>query len=314
MIKNKLKSILSNTFLLKVLKGNRFIFIWHDVSNLDSIQFSKSYSTPIKEFTSQINLIKEHFKIISLDELVSSKKLAKNKNYAALTFDDGYLSVLKNVHPILKINNIPYTIFLNGSAVINNQNWVTNLKFAENKELYSRLLLDKSFLQYEENDNPVGKIMDKGKFNQDFYQSYLSDKIKVKKKIYLDLNDIQELKNENVNFGCHSHDHFVLSNCDEETLIKQIELNQKFIKDNLGNQFLKHFAIPFGHKEHYNKQVLEILKSKGYKYVYTTNPNKFIKKDISSNFSIIPRIGLTNQTKKELLFYINRAILKKYNL
>ena len=106
-MKNLIKKFLSNGIFLKLSKNNRFIFVLHDVSNQDSPQFSIHYSTTIKTFEAQMNLLNKQFEIITLEEIVTNKNLDKRKNYAAITFDDGFKSVLQNADPILTKLNIP---------------------------------------------------------------------------------------------------------------------------------------------------------------------------------------------------------------
>ena len=71
-------------------KGNRFIFLFHDISDYNSLHYSDHYSISKKNFIDQLNLIKKNFKIISLNQLVTNTKLSNFENYASITFDDGF--------------------------------------------------------------------------------------------------------------------------------------------------------------------------------------------------------------------------------
>lgn len=93
------------------------IFCFHDVSAPDEPQYSPYYSTTISNFRAQIDFIAKNFKIIPLDELVSSRSDLRSRS-AAITFDDGYLSVKSNAKPILDAMRLPFSIFLNKSAVL----------------------------------------------------------------------------------------------------------------------------------------------------------------------------------------------------
>jgi len=69
----------------------------------------------IDEFKRKINIqIREGVRFISMTESVKHIKrdFFRNKQYAVLTFDDGYAS-LKEILPWLKEQNIPVTLFIN---------------------------------------------------------------------------------------------------------------------------------------------------------------------------------------------------------
>jgi hypothetical protein len=76
----------------------------------------------------------------------------------------------------------------------------------------------------------------------------------------------------------------------------------------------KHFAIPFGKKEHYNDVVIEELYRRGYEFIYITNPVGYKKKSSQKSYKLIPRIGMTNQSIQDIIFMLNRTIVKKIDL
>ena len=307
MFKKSVKKIFSKINLLNYKKGNRFIFVFHDISDGDTFYHSEHYSTNIENFKAQIEVLLKSFEIISLKEIVLNEKLDSSKNFAAITFDDGFLSVKGFAHPYLTKRKIPYTLFLNGAAILYNQLWVSNLVINKEEE-YSKKLCKLSNIPFEETDT-ISDIIKKGTFSNDFSENY---RLKKSKKVYLDKEDINLLKEEGVTFGSHSFDHFNLNSCSSEVLENQINKNKTLIDEITGDNLF--FAIPFGKKEHYNQDVITKLKKEGYPFIFSTNPNKFEVKDLNKKDFIFPRIGITNESKKELLLYINRAILKKINI
>jgi len=308
-VKPTIKHVLATKLFIRILKGNRFIFVFHDVSNSNESHYSKEYSTSIARFREQLDLFQDIFEIISLEQIVTDSHLDKNKNYAAITFDDGFYSVLKNARPILKDRGIPYAIFLNGAAIKDNQLWFSNIEIAGKS--YEEKILNISQTELLEGENPISAIYSRGKFNKYFRENYkLTDK---GKKIYLDYEDILLLKEEGVLIGSHSYDHFALGFCDEETARAQIDDNHELLKE-IAQKTIQHFAIPFGKKEHYNENTISALKRTGHTYIYSANPNKFTVKDLTNNDFFFPRIGITEQSPKEILFMINRTLFKKYDL
>lgn len=308
-LKPRIKNLLAIRMFMKMFRGNRFIFVFHDISDSNELHFSKEYSTPVSRFREQLALFQEIFKIIPLEQIVTDKNLDKSKNYAAITFDDGFYSVFKNARPILKEKNIPYAVFLNGAAIKDNQLWFSNIEIAGKN--YEEKILKISQTVLTDGEDPISAIYSRGKFNQYFRDNY---KLKeTSKKIYIDSDDVMVLQQEDVLIGSHSYDHFALGFCDDETARIQIEENHLLLKQ-LTHETIRHFAIPFGKKKHYNKNTISALKESGHTYIYSANPNKFNSNDLNKNDFFFPRIGITDQTPREILFMINRTLFKKYDL
>jgi peptidoglycan/xylan/chitin deacetylase (PgdA/CDA1 family) len=312
-LKQFIKLLLSTEIFLKIFKGNRVIFLFHDISNSDSIQFSKHYSTPINNFRNQITLMNKLFEIIPLEEIVSNRNLSKRKNYAAITFDDGFSSIKENVDSFLQNLKIPYTVFLNGAAIEYNQLWVSNLEILKNDDFYKENLLFSAEINKKSEDDLFNTILKTGKFGHRFKDAYKIQNMQPK--IYLDKQDIKLLiaKNNLIDFGNHSYDHFVIGSIEHSELKRQICSNHELLV-NLTKKDIRHFAIPFGKKEHFNDFTIKELRSLNYNFIYTTNPNKFTSRDLDNKEFLYPRIGVTTETSKQLLFYINRSLFRKLNL
>jgi len=295
---------------IKLLKGNRFIFVFHDISNANESHHSPLYSTLISRFEEQLNLLHELFEIIPLEQIVSDKNLSRNKNYASIHFDDGFYSVMKHARRLLIEKKIPYSVFLNGAAIEENQLWVSNLEIHSDEKKYVEKVLRLSQVEKAEGENPILAIISRGKFGNDFKVGH---KKEPKGKIYMDRGDVTQLSEDGVTIGNHTFDHFVLSTCDAETTKAQIEDN-KTLLNKITKQKINHFALPYGRKEHFNSETIAAIKKAGHDFIYSTNPNRFRAKDLEKQDFLFPRICITTETPKQLLFYINRALYKNYDL
>lgn len=305
-------SLLSNDILLKLNKSKRFIFIFHDISDQHEAHHSELYSTPISTFIDQINFFYHKFRLISLPELLHNDELSDKYHYASITFDDGFHSVLKTAYPILKSKTIPFSIFLNKDAVQLNQLWVSNLILKKGDKsfflnIYSNLI-NKEKISFDDFINNPVKILMKEVNNYSLLNS-IYENSKVKLKIYLDENDVKYLRLNNVLIANHSKSHFVLSSCNQQIIEKEIKENKEYL-ESLTNQTIDYFASPFGKKEYHNQYVIDITKSTGHKYLFSSNPMWINNRN---NF-IIPRIGITNEHPKIINYYINKSLLKKIDL
>lgn len=308
MIKNFLKRILSFNYFLHFIKGRKMVLCYHDISDQNAIQHSEHYSTPIQLFKEQIHFVKKHFTIVSIDELLNGN-LKWYKNYAAITFDDGFLSVKNVAHPFLSTQNIPYSLFVNKQAIEENRLWVSDLAMTHNMKDYEGLYdyvdhskVDKSSFLI----NPIYGIMYHGKFSSEFLQKVPQTS---GERIYLNAEEIKQLNEEGVHIGNHTTNHYNLSQLSNTEQKEQIEANKSFI-NNLGLQNKDNvFAIPFGKKEHFNEETISELHAQGYQHILGTNPILF-----SDEKTVIPRIVITDESIHDILFYINRSILRKIDL
>jgi peptidoglycan/xylan/chitin deacetylase (PgdA/CDA1 family) len=262
---NFIKNITTKSLSVKVLlpSSSRVILAYHDVSNPDSAQYSELVSTQPARFREQIEFLQKNFELVSLKEIVTEPN--GKKRMAAVTFDDGFLSV-KEVSDYLFAKKIPFAVFVNKSA------------------------MEENFLSYGEYPE-IGK--------------------RYEKQVFLNADDVKYLHQKGVLIGSHSASHKTLSACNEAELQAEINENKAFIENLLG-ETIEHLAIPYGKREHYNQKVIEHCKSAGHKFIYSTNPVYFSKP--FPEYSLIPRIGLTNQSKEELCFLLNRPLLKKIDI
>lgn len=100
---------------IPINERNLVILQYHHVS--DNTPAPTSISPAL--FEQHMELLHQEYHVLSLDDalkrLIDKKKLP-NKS-VAITFDDGYLNIYENAHPILKKYNFPYTIFISPSEL-----------------------------------------------------------------------------------------------------------------------------------------------------------------------------------------------------
>lgn len=65
----------------------RFIFVYHEVSDLAAPHHSPDYSTTVCAFRAQIDLLARAFTFVSLDEIVSRDAGDDGRRLAAITFE-----------------------------------------------------------------------------------------------------------------------------------------------------------------------------------------------------------------------------------
>lgn len=296
--------------LLPFSSSRRVIFIYHDISNSNEPHHSEYYSTSINRFKEHIAYIQSRFSVISLDEMVLNDTLSTDKQYASITFDDGFLSVLTVAFPLLKSKSIPFSIFLNRMAIEKNQLWLSNLILAKHDSTYLKNFFlaqdfDKSKLDtyYQ---NPIAWVMTH--FEQVNPDKLVSNEWNYPK-VYMNNEDVRFLEKQGVLIGNHTTNHTLLSKVKKDYLIDEIT-NNKLYLESLINKRISFFAIPFGKRTDYSEEVLKICKESGHTHILTSNPDLVGR----NNNGLIPRIGLINDPIRKIKFYLNRPYLKKIDL
>jgi peptidoglycan/xylan/chitin deacetylase (PgdA/CDA1 family) len=292
-MKRLVKKIFSKESLLFLSPRKKFIFIYHDISNKDSGFYSQYYSTSPENFKKQIMWIRENFNLISMNELVSDK-IQSTKPSAAIVFDDGFKSVLTNAYPLMAEQNIPVTVFVNKSAVLYNKLWVTELMLDSEKKIS----------KYK----PELKLAEK---DLDFQNKVATNnKSDFLIEVYLNKSDVLALSEKGVDIQSHSCNHYNMQLCTTEQMKQELIENKTFIEE-LTQKEVKHFAIPFGKKEHYNNRLIDIARSTGHDYIYSSNPIGFFN---ANKLELIPRIGLTEESVEEIIFMLNRQQYLKIDI
>jgi peptidoglycan/xylan/chitin deacetylase (PgdA/CDA1 family) len=118
-IKKTLASGLSQRILIG--PNQRFVFIYHDISEPGSAQYSEHYSTTAGRLREQLEFLAKHFTLVSLEEILSPQRDRKRERLAAITFDDGFLSAKEIAFPYLVSQRIPFTLFVNRLAITENR-------------------------------------------------------------------------------------------------------------------------------------------------------------------------------------------------
>jgi len=245
--------------------AKRFVFLYHDISDPESPQYSPLYSTRVGQFKQQIELLSKHFRLVPLDEILVHNP-SNTQRLASITFDDGFFSVKEQALPYLKAKQIPFSVFVNSMAIKHNR------------------------LFYGAGVPDINRTYDR--------------------KVFLDEGDVKELVAEGVVIGSHSSTHKDLAECDDASLKEEI-LDNKLYIEGLTGAAVRHLALPFGKREHYNERVLNFCYSVGHDFVYTTNPSFF---DLTNGERLIPRVAILNESAEELFFTINRPLLKKVDI
>ena len=271
------------------------IYMFHYVTeNFNYYHFDKN---KFEEIVKNLSLTK---KVINLKEL--KKLIEENEqipdSYIMLTFDDGTIDHYKNVYPILKKYNVPGIFFVCSNVAKKN---ILNIQLIH--QMLSKSNIDEVYVDVqkfilENNINFKNSyIIDKSFYNwkevyiKKLIQTFLPQESSKKllnqlvckynisstfEKYYMSVENMLEMKKNNMEFGCHTNIHKRLSYLSKEEQIGEIKENMQILYENdiITKQDILSIAFPFGD---YNTETIEILKDLKFDFAFTTkkeNKNK----------------------------------------
>lgn len=229
----------------------------------------------------QLSLLKKKFTILSLTELVDDffARKKSSKRTIAITFDDGYRSVITEAKPIFESYQIPFTFFINGKLLTQRSFWRDKVRLLINLGLVEPFLTQISG-QWNITQDKFYKLSKAPHVNSKLFEEQL-DNFLLKHRITVPENSIycswSELKSNNdqlITYGNHTYSHYVMSSLPSEDQYYEINHNSELIKQHLGHES-SIFSIPFGNSGTYNDKTLALIKELGYRgYVLSVPPEE----------------------------------------
>ena len=271
----------------KFLKKNSIpIFLFHGVTQKKQKYKIRNYNRKHidKDYFYKICLqLKKKGNPISMDEIykiISKKKKIPPYSFA-VTFDDGFYNNYSVAAPILKDLNFPTTFYVTTNFIDKNYMvWADRLeRILEEKSqnkievpwgLYKAITI-KDKIHFMNNLRFVFKSKKKYDFeeitNNIFRQ--LNKKIEYRGNSEIDKKmnwkDIISLNTENIfTIAPHSHNHKILSFCDTKILKNEVSKSINLLKQKTKIKNI-HYSYPDGKRNHYNKEVINVLKNSGIK-------------------------------------------------
>jgi peptidoglycan/xylan/chitin deacetylase (PgdA/CDA1 family) len=278
------------------------IVTYHYVRPIKNSKFPNIRGLEIDNFIKQLDYFKKNFKIITQNDILEHIYENKNipKNSILLTFDDGLKDHFQYVFPLLKKNNISGVFFPPSDSIENKivldvhkihfilEICKNPLEIINEISLYLERLNDSSVDSFENYfsklstidrfDSPqimfIKKILQRElprKFRHElvselFNKLVSDDEESFSRNLYLSLDEIKEMNENNMEFGSHSHSHEWLSFLSENELIDEL-LKSKLFLTKIGLQDDLTLCYPYGN---YNENVKNQAKKMNFKLGYTT--------------------------------------------
>jgi peptidoglycan/xylan/chitin deacetylase (PgdA/CDA1 family) len=258
----------------------------------DDIDYPYFDHLNVSIFRKQLDYFSDNFGFLSKEEYFSSLSNGNIKNGVVLTFDDGFKDHYKYVLPELKKRNIwgifyvPTKIFsskkilgvhriqyLKGKygakEILDSALKIVTKKMLDedtieefDKEIYSSKIYSEDekklrrlfnyYISYEYRDSILNKFMSK-----------YFDEEKLHNELYLNIQEVKDIKNAGNIIGSHTVNHKVLSRLSYKEQESEIKKSLNFLKRKIGITEPYSFCYPYGYNASYNKDTIEILKNNG---------------------------------------------------
>lgn len=252
----------------------------------------------LNAFISQLKWLKNHYRILSLEEYVSRNKfLGKNSEKSvAITFDDGYRKTFDLVNHFLLSEKIPATFFIPTNHLNSEElYWFAYFNGLCFGQEYNRFFIDGKEFSLEtpklrrKSRDLLSKLARESGDAIEFYKSIakyypLSDRDKENYEGMTIEQIAGASKNDIISLGGHTHHHPFLDHLPFQAQFEEMKKNKKILEEISGHS-IQFFAYTGGY---YNKLSIDAVKKSGFKAAFAINPKNLVNEILFE----IPRIGI----------------------
>ena len=287
-------------------KNNSIIVAYHHVlpENDKRIQFLQpGMYVSEKSFESHMKYLVAHYDVVPLNDIIHA---GKTRKACSVTFDDGWSDNYEYAYPILKKYKIPATFFLATNFIGTNKwPWPDRMSYYIHNSASEEI--DSIVSQLQDNFE-AGKCLSKLQAlprNKSLAAEYLIDTLKqlnnddlksaidiIEKNVscnhselsallpFLTWEQINEMSNNNMSFGAHTHNHIILDRVKQDQIKDEIATSQAILADKLKKK-IDTFSYPNGW---YNQHAVDTLGALGFTIAVTTR--KGTVKESESNLAL----------------------------
>lgn len=302
------------------------ILLYHGVTdrkNFPGIENYRQKHIPVEEFDWQLRFLKNHFRIVPLDNLIGKLSLSgrKARGMAAITFDDGYRNIFRVAWPLLQKYNLPFTIFFSTDFVDKKEPlWVDRLEYAINfcksKELETASRQEK--MRKDDGIRNHAKLIQDEKMRKIIQEVVENCGADLKNRLLeepdyapLEWQEIRQMLDSGLaKVGCHTKTHAIATRLSLSEFYEEVLRSKRLIEERTASPCF-YFAYPNGQPGDFSEQTASVLAGSGFKAAFTTEA-KFVGRK-TENLAI-PRFTM-DETEERQLFLATisgvRRFLKK---
>jgi len=207
----------------------------------------------------------KYFTFVHVDDLLEMKD---PRGHMALTFDDGYASVLEEALPVLRDLGVPATVYFNSGTIEGRPFWRDSIRFLINSgfEKEAEDFLSEKFGKsmrplYGTTKHPsVNSIQVEAALRSFFEEKGLTHP--TQKYCISTIDHI--VRDPLLQYGNHSRSHYILSSLSRDEQYREIGMTKEMLGGVDGITQSNLFSVPVGRPGDYNDDTISILKELGY--------------------------------------------------
>lgn len=280
-----------NPLILKIKKENKqlLVFYFHGLfesfKQKDLNHIDPQTNITVEQFADFIDYFQNNnYKFLSPEGLKSD---LENGPYAMITFDDGYFNNMLALD-ILNKYKVPAVIFISTRNIIENKSYWWDI-------IYKYRTKQGMSIQKIRNEQNSLKKLKYTLIDDYILKNFGKEAFVPWSEIDRPFNreEIKELaKNPYISIGNHTHNHAILVNYNKDEIKDELSISNKIIYE-LTDSFPISIAFPNGN---YNQEVLEATEEEGFRYAFTTHPERNLLPISNNKLTCLNRY-ITNATK-----------------
>jgi len=251
-------------------------------------------ATP-ESFRAQIDWLRTHVRILTLDELVAWVETGSpaRELVALVTFDDGYRDNFDVAVPILRAGNVPATFFI-PTAFLDSPRlpWWDHVAYAIKQTRARRLMLERN----RNGDAPplvidldlvprteaimtiIRAFLDESIADDRWFLDQLADRAEVDmdaeslgRALFMTWDQVRQLADSNagLTIGSHGHSHHRLARLDDDSQRYELAESKRILEARLGREVAA-MAYPYGWPGTYTAQTKALAAGAGYRLAFAS--------------------------------------------
>jgi len=303
-------------FVWRFIPNGIYVFNYHRIGERELCLYDREvFSCTSNAFDLQLKMIKQKFKLISLEELdyLIKEDKQQSERYALITFDDGYIDNYVEAFPILQRNKVSAAFYVTtdfvGKELVP---WWDEMAFLLRKSVGSKYQLPSQYIMYELEPKVIefviSKIIYEAKRLKKVSTLDVLHDIRIKfpnavvqfnaykQRLFMDWAQLKEMTNSGMFIGSHTLSHRVLSKLNSDDQTKELKESKNIIEAELGLT-VDSVVYPVGRYHCYTLETCDLAKELGYKFGFNNEPSRIV---LTSNLWDLNRFCVGSDSINEL--------------